>query len=124
MQKNVHVVIMAGGSGTRFWPYSREVKPKQFLDVVGTGRTLLQMTMDRFLEMTTTDKIWVVTNEKYDTLVQEQLPELNKDQILLEPDKRNTAPCIAYAAYKIMKKDPLSTNQLLGLLKTLQWCIS
>ncbi|MEP1094027.1 MAG: mannose-1-phosphate guanylyltransferase [Cyclobacteriaceae bacterium] len=106
MSKNVHVVIMAGGSGTRFWPYSRDSKPKQFLDVVGTGRSLLQMTFDRFREITTTDKIWIVTNEKYDTLVSEQLPELTAEQILLEPSKRNTAPCIAYAAYKILKKDP------------------
>ncbi len=106
MSKNIHVVIMAGGSGTRFWPYSREAKPKQFLDVVGTGRSLLQMTFDRFNEITTPDKIWVVTNEKYDSLIKEQLPELGHDQILLEPEKRNTAPCIAYAAYKIMKQDP------------------
>ena len=106
MSKNVHVVIMAGGSGTRFWPYSREARPKQFLDVVGTGRSLLQMTFDRFIEITTPDRIWIVTNEKYDELVKEQLPELGSDQILLEPQKRNTAPCIAYAAYKILKQDP------------------
>lgn len=102
----MHVVIMAGGSGTRFWPYSRDGRPKQFLDVVGTGRSLLQMTFDRFIEITTPDKIWVVTNEKYDGLVKEQLPDLGADQILLEPEKRNTAPCIAYAAYKILKQDP------------------
>ncbi len=109
MSKNPHVVIMAGGSGTRFWPYSREDKPKQFLDVVGTGRSLLQMTFDRFTEMTDADKIWVVTNEKYNALVKEQLPELGYDQILLEPEKRNTAPCIAYAAYKILKQDPAAS---------------
>lgn len=106
MSTNIYVVIMAGGSGTRFWPYSRDAKPKQFLDVLGTGRSLLQMTFDRFREVTTSDKIWVVSNEKYDKLIQEQLPELKKHQILLETEKRNTAPCIAYAAYKIMKKDP------------------
>ncbi|MEQ9403272.1 MAG: mannose-1-phosphate guanylyltransferase [Cyclobacteriaceae bacterium] len=106
MSRNVHVVIMAGGSGTRFWPYSRDAKPKQFLDVVGTGRSLLQMTYDRFLGITTSDKVWIVSNEKYETLVKEQLPELSDDQVLLEPSKRNTAPCIAYAAYKILKKDP------------------
>ncbi|MEM6831818.1 MAG: mannose-1-phosphate guanylyltransferase [Bacteroidota bacterium] len=109
MSSSVHIVIMAGGSGTRFWPYSRDAKPKQFLDVVGTGKSLLQMTYDRFLEITTKDKVWVVTNEKYDTLVKEQLPDLQEHQILLEPQKRNTAPCIAYAAYKIMKKDPAAT---------------
>ena len=106
MSKNVHVVIMAGGSGTRFWPYSRDTHPKQFLDVIGTGRSLLQMTFDRFTEVTSVDRVWVVTNEKYDELVKSQLPELDSDQILLEPEKRNTAPCIAYAAYKILKKDP------------------
>ncbi|MEQ8905439.1 mannose-1-phosphate guanylyltransferase [Ekhidna sp.] len=106
MSTNIYVVIMAGGSGTRFWPYSRDARPKQFLDVLGTGRSLLQMTFDRFKEVTTEDKIWVVSNEKYDKLIQDQLPELGKDQILLETEKRNTAPCIAYAAYKIMKKDP------------------
>lgn len=106
MSKNIYVVIMAGGSGTRFWPYSRDAKPKQFLDVVGTGRSLLQMTFDRFHEITPADKIWVVSNGKYEGLIKEQLPELDGHQILLEPEKRNTAPCVAYAAYKIMKKDP------------------
>ncbi|MEO9482520.1 MAG: sugar phosphate nucleotidyltransferase [Ekhidna sp.] len=106
MSTNIYVVIMAGGSGTRFWPYSRDAKPKQFLDVLGTGRSLLQMTFDRFAEITTPDKIWVVSNEKYKGLIADQLPELEEHQVLLETEKRNTAPCIAYAAYKIMKKDP------------------
>lgn len=106
MSSNIYVVIMAGGSGTRFWPYSRDAKPKQFLDVLGTGRSLLQMTFDRFSEITTPDKIWVVSNEKYEELIQNQLPELESHQILLETEKRNTAPCIAYASYKIMKRDP------------------
>lgn len=109
MQSNIYVVIMAGGSGTRFWPYSRDAKPKQFLDVVGTGRTLLQMTFDRFLEITTADKIWIVSNDKYGEIIKEQLPELKDDQVLLEPEKRNTSPCIAYASYKIMKEDPNAT---------------
>ncbi|MEP0984654.1 mannose-1-phosphate guanylyltransferase [Ekhidna sp.] len=106
MSSNIYVVIMAGGSGTRFWPYSRDKKPKQFLDVLGTGRSLLQMTFDRFKGITTEDKIWVVSNDKYEELIKEQLPEIENHQILLETEKRNTAPCIAYAAYKIMKKDP------------------
>ena len=106
MSTNIYVVIMAGGSGTRFWPFSRDAKPKQFLDVIGTGRSLLQMTFDRFKEITTPDKIWIVSNEKYGALIKEQLPEMESHQILLEPDKRNTAPCIAYASYKIMKRDP------------------
>ncbi len=106
MSKNVHVVIMAGGSGTRFWPYSRDAKPKQFLDVLGSGRTLLQMTFDRFKETASNERIWVVTNDKYEDLVKDQLPELGDDQVLTEPEKRNTAPCIAYASYKILTKDP------------------
>lgn len=106
MTSNIYVVIMAGGSGTRFWPHSRDSKPKQFIDVIGLGRSLLQMTFDRFLSITTKDKIWIVSNEKYEQLIREQLPELESHQVLLEPDKRNTAPCVAYAAYKIMKKDP------------------
>ena len=109
MDKNIYVVIMAGGSGTRFWPYSRDAKPKQFLDVLGMGRSLLQMTFDRFSKITTPDKIWIVSNEKYANLIQTQLPELEKHQILLETEKRNTAPCIAYATYKIMKENPNAT---------------
>jgi len=97
---------MAGGTGTRFWPYSRNNKPKQFLDVLGTGRSLLQMTYDRFKKDVPDENVWIVSNEIYDDLLSEQLPNLPKDNILLEPAKRNTAPCIAYAAYKIKQKDP------------------
>lgn len=106
MNSSIYVVIMAGGVGSRFWPYSRTNRPKQFIDVLGTGKSLLQMTYDRFKNMTTSDKILVVTNEQYSGLVAEQLPELEADQILGEPHRRNTAPCIAYAAYKIKEKDP------------------
>ena len=106
MSQNVHVVIMAGGTGTRFWPYSRNSKPKQFLDVLGLGRSLLQMTYDRFLPYVGSDNIFIVSNEIYGDLISEQLPDLTPDQILLEPIKRNTAPCIAYASYKIQKKSP------------------
>ena len=106
MNKNLHVVIMAGGTGTRFWPYSRNSKPKQFIDALGTGRSLLQMTYDRFSSTVPNENIWIVSNEIYGDLLAEQLPELNSENILLEPTKRNTAPCIAYAAYKIKKKDP------------------
>jgi len=101
-----YVVIMAGGSGTRFWPFSRTEKPKQFLDVLGIGQSLLQMTFDRFKAITGTANIYIVTNEKYKSLVKDQLPEMKEDQILLEPFQRNTAPCIAYACYKIGQKDP------------------
>lgn len=106
MKQNIYVVIMAGGIGSRFWPYSRNDRPKQFLDVLGIGSSLLQMTYDRFLPICPKENIIVVTNEAYAGLVQEQLPELTKDQVLLEPTRRNTAPCIAYACYKIHKKDP------------------
>ncbi len=106
MNSKIHVVIMAGGTGTRFWPYSRNNKPKQFLDVLGTGRSLLQMTYDRFSKDVPDENIWIVSNEIYDELLSEQLPNLPKDNILLEPSKRNTAPCVAYAAYKIKQKDP------------------
>ena len=101
-----YVVIMAGGIGSRFWPYSRHARPKQFIDVLGTGRSLLQMTYDRFLSLASKDNILVVTNDIYGDLVKEQLPDISDDQILREPNRRNTAPCIAYAAYKIKKKDP------------------
>ncbi|MFT4833984.1 MAG: mannose-1-phosphate guanylyltransferase [Marinoscillum sp.] len=110
---NIHIVIMAGGTGTRFWPYSRNNKPKQFLDVLGTGRSLLQMTFDRFSNEVPNENIWVVSNEIYKDLLAEQLPELPTDNILLEPSKRNTAPCIAYAAYKIREKDPQSVMVIL-----------
>ena len=100
------MVIMAGGSGTRFWPFSRDAKPKQFLDVLATGKSLLHMTFDRFKAITTPDKVWIVSNNKYKTLIKEQLPELEDHQVLLEPEKRNTSPCVAYASYKILKKDP------------------
>jgi mannose-1-phosphate guanylyltransferase len=104
--ENTYVVIMAGGSGTRFWPFSRVEKPKQFLDVLGVGQSLLQMTFDRFKEITNATNIYIVTNNKYRSLVMEQLPEMEKNQILLEPFQRNTAPCIAYACYKIGQKNP------------------
>lgn len=92
---------MAGGVGSRFWPMSRSVHPKQFLDILGTGRTLLQQTYDRFLRICPQENIFVVTNESYTGLVAEQLPGLSANQILGEPQRRNTAPCIAYATYKV-----------------------
>lgn len=113
MNQNLHVVIMAGGTGTRFWPYSRNDKPKQFIDALGTGRSLLQMTFDRFSSSVSANNIWIVSNEIYKDLLHEQLPELNPENILLEPAKRNTAPCIAYAAYKIKQKDP---NAVMAIL--------
>lgn len=99
--RNRYVVIMAGGIGTRFWPMSRVPHPKQFLDVLGTGRTLLQMTFERALNICPKENIHIVTNARYADLVNEQLPGLNADQVVLEPEMRNTAPCIAYAALRI-----------------------
>ncbi len=100
---------MAGGIGSRFWPYSRRKKPKQFLDILGTGRTLLQMTFDRFREVAEPEQFIVITYRKYLTLVKEQLPELKDYQILSEPMRKNTAACIAYATYKIHSFDPEAT---------------
>lgn len=97
---------MAGGVGSRFWPLSRQAKPKQFLDILGTGRTLLQQTFDRFLPLVPAENILVVTSVRYKELVAEQLPELKPEQILLEPFRRNTAPCVAYASYKIKVVNP------------------
>lgn len=106
MNKNLHVVLMAGGVGTRFWPYSRNAKPKQFLDVLGIGKSLLQSTYDRYRSICMPENIWIVTHEEHAQLVQEQLAITNMDLILAEPMRKNTAPCIAYAANKIFLKDP------------------
>ncbi|SEF43031.1 mannose-1-phosphate guanylyltransferase [Algoriphagus boritolerans] len=106
MQDKPYVVIMAGGIGSRFWPYSRNNRPKQFLDILGTGRSLLQMTYDRFREIAEPKQFIVVTNQNYLDIVREQLPELKVSQILTEPLRRNTATCVAYAAYKIHAFDP------------------
>lgn len=103
---NSYCVIMGGGVGSRFWPMSRERKPKQFLDIFGTGRSLLRMTFDRFAQFIPTENILVVTNENYKEQVLEQLPELKDEQVLLEPMRRNTAPCIALACYHIQAKCP------------------
>jgi mannose-1-phosphate guanylyltransferase len=106
MNKNNYVIIMAGGAGTRFWPFSRSNYPKQFHDVLGTGRTLLQQTADRFTKVCPPENVYVVTSAEYRDTVQAQLPQLTPQQILLEPVRRNTAPCIAYACYKIGLKNP------------------
>lgn len=97
---------MGGGIGSRFWPFSTEEKPKQFLDFFGTGRSLLQSTFDRFRKIVPVENIFIVTNDAYAEMTKQQLPELPEDQILLEPMRRNTAPCIAYAAYHIRAIDP------------------
>ena len=97
---------MCGGVGSRFWPYSRADRPKQFIDFFGTGRTLLQMSYDRILPIVPRENVIVVTNERYAPLVKEQLPDLDPSNVLLEPARRNTAPCIAWAAYHIIARDP------------------
>lgn len=104
-QKN-YCVIMAGGVGSRFWPFSTSKHPKQFLDLFGTGRTLIQMTFDRFKKMMPAENIFIASNLAYRDLILEQLPEIKESQLLLEPARRNTAPCIAYATYKIAKLCP------------------
>ena len=103
---NTHVVIMAGGIGSRLWPLSTPDVPKQFIDVLGVGKSLIQLTVERFLPVCRPDHFWVVTGAKYVQLIKEQLPDIPADQILAEPEGRNTAPCIAYASWKIQRKDP------------------
>jgi len=100
---------MAGGIGSRFWPFSRTHHPKQFHDVMGVGRSMLQLTVDRFLDVCSIENVFVVTNRDYTDLVQQHLPDLAPDQILGEPIGRNTAPCIAYASYRIAQRDPQAT---------------
>lgn len=106
MQNRNHLVIMAGGIGSRFWPMSTDERPKQFIDVLGVGRSLLQLTMDRFEGVIDKENIWVVTNKKYADVVKEQLPEMPADHVLCEPCRRNTAPCIAYVSWRIKSQDP------------------
>ena len=101
-----HLVIMAGGIGSRFWPMSTSQCPKQFLDITGAGRTMIQQTFDRFEGMVDMAHLWVVTSENFKDLVLEQLEGINPQHILLEPCMRNTAPCIAYVSWKIQKEDP------------------
>lgn len=104
--ENNYCVIMAGGVGSRFWPLSRSTRPKQFLDILGTGRTLIQQTYDRYSTFIPKENFLVVTSVSYKDMVLKQLPQLEENQVLLEPLRRNTAPCIAYAAYKIKIKNP------------------
>lgn len=99
--ENNYCIIMAGGVGSRFWPFSRNDRPKQFLDFFGTGRSLLQLTFDRIHHVVPAQNIIIVSNVIYKDLILEQLPEIKADQILLEPNRRNTAPCIAYAVNRI-----------------------
>ena len=101
-----HLVIMAGGIGSRFWPMSTPTCPKQFLDIMGCGRTMIQQTFDRFGSLIDLDHVWVVTSKNFQALVSQQLQGINPQHILLEPCMRNTAPCIAYVSWKIQREDP------------------
>ena len=103
---NNHLVIMAGGVGSRFWPMSTTEKPKQFIDVMGIGKSLLQLTLERFKTIVDAENVWVVTNKSYADTVAEQLPDMPRDHILCEPCRRNTAPCIAYVSWRIKSRDP------------------
>ena len=103
---NNHLVIMAGGVGSRFWPMSTAERPKQFIDVLGVGKSLLQLTVERFDTIVPTENVWVVTNAKYADLVSQQLPDMPRSHILCEPCRRNTAPCIAYVSWRIKSSDP------------------
>lgn len=107
--KHIYGLIMAGGVGSRFWPMSNEEKPKQFLDILGLGKSLLQLTFERLNKQIPSDQIYILTNKSYFSLVKEHLPMLRDDQIICEPQRKNTAPCILYAAMKIQHIDPNST---------------
>ena len=104
MKNNIYCVIMAGGIGSRFWPLSNKKLPKQFLDFYGTGSTLLQQTYERYSKIVDKKNIYIVTNTEYTDLVIDQLPEIHEQQILAEPTRRNTAPCLAWATYHIHLK--------------------
>ncbi len=106
MNKDYYCIIMAGGIGSRFWPLSRARYPKQFIDILGVGKTLLQQTYERFNRLIPADNILIVGNEEYKELISEQLPKLPEENILLEPSRRNTAPCIDYANFRILKQNP------------------
>ncbi len=104
-----YCVIMAGGIGSRFWPLSRKERPKQFIDILGTGKTFIRQTYERFLPLVPPENFLVVTSDQYKKLVLEELPELKEEQVLCEPVRRNTAPCIAYAAHRIAATAPQAT---------------
>ncbi|MDY6249959.1 MAG: mannose-1-phosphate guanylyltransferase [Bacteroidaceae bacterium] len=105
-KQNNHLVIMAGGVGSRFWPMSSEQRPKQFIDILGCGKTLIQLTVERFGDLVPKSNVWVVTSAAYADIVAEQLPDVPRENILLEPCRRNTAPCVCYVSWKIKKRNP------------------
>ncbi len=106
MNKHHYVAIMAGGIGSRFWPKSRTSYPKQFLDILNTGKSLIRWTYERYATFIPNENIYIVTSDEYVSIVHEQLPELPFENILAEPSRKNTAPCVAYISYKLLQKDP------------------
>ena len=108
MRKDTYVAIMAGGIGSRFWPMSRTSHPKQFLDILNSGRTLIQSTYDRFLQFIPNENIYIVTSQQYENIVAKQLPDILPGNILSEPSRKNTAPCLAYISYKLQQLNPKS----------------
>ncbi|MEI6087561.1 MAG: mannose-1-phosphate guanylyltransferase [Bacteroidota bacterium] len=106
MNKHHYVAIMAGGIGSRFWPKSRASYPKQFLDILNTGKSLIRWTYERYAAFIPNENIFIVTSDEYVSIVHEQLPELPFENILAEPSRKNTAPCVAYISYKLLQKDP------------------
>ena len=123
MENSNHLVIMAGGVGSRFWPMSTTETPKQFVDVMGCGKTLIQLTLDRFRGMVSPDKVWVVTSVKYADEVRKQLPDVPAGNILSEPCRRGTAPCIAYVSWRIKSIDP-HANIVLRPVTMLLWMLT
>ncbi len=108
VNKNNYVAIMAGGIGSRFWPASRSANPKQFLDILGVGKSLLRLTFERFLKLCPAENIYVVTHEMYKAMVLQHLPELTESQVICEPSRNNTGPCVAYTAFKLFDLNPLA----------------
>ncbi|MGZ8550714.1 MAG: mannose-1-phosphate guanylyltransferase, partial [Chitinophagaceae bacterium] len=106
MNKHHYVAIMAGGIGSRFWPMSRAALPKQFLDILGAGKTLIQETFERYSKLVPAENIYIITSREYVPTVKQQLKTLPEENILAEPSRKNTAPCIAYIAFKLLQKDP------------------
>src|SRR5690242_2104049 len=106
MKQHYYAAILAGGLGTRFWPKSRASFPKQFLDILNTGETLIQSTYKRYSSFIPPKNIFIITSDEYVDIIKEQLPEIPIENILAEPSRKNTAPCVAYISFKLLEKDP------------------
>ena len=106
MKQHYYAAILAGGLGTRFWPKSRASFPKQFLDILNTGETLIQSTYKRYRSFIPAENIYIITSNEYVEIIKEQLPEMHVENILAEPSRKNTAPCVAYISFKLLEKDP------------------